>query len=227
MRSTKQRCSFLFFCSLNSKEKGRPHGGRVYSRAATPVLSSSFTFCYLSFICQDRKSSRKTCLTFIPRFFFNFLWNEYEYTVVFTLCGSWAPTGSFGEPHSFLRMQSVDTGVPSGSSERPTVDGVALSLELYYIYNYGFLKENNIGIASRTQRPVWNAAFSLRRGGFQCLVRAASVPHGLAAAARGRQLQEPEPTTHAQWEMCTFDVERTMGRKWYFYKWKCLISIIH
>lgn len=34
------------------------------------MLPSSFTFHHLSFICQDRKSSRKTCLTFIPRFFF-------------------------------------------------------------------------------------------------------------------------------------------------------------
>lgn len=33
--------------------------------------------------------------------------------------GANPPTGSFGEPHSFVRTQAVDTGVPSGSSESP------------------------------------------------------------------------------------------------------------
>lgn len=56
---------------------------------------------------------------------------------------------------SFLLVyESVHTGSPSGFSERPTVDGAALSLGLYYIYNYGFFKKKITEIASRTQMPV-------------------------------------------------------------------------
>lgn len=43
---------------------------------------------------------------------------------------------------SFLLVyEYVHTGSPSSFSERTTVDGVALSLGLYYIYNYVFFKK--------------------------------------------------------------------------------------
>lgn len=60
----------FIFCSLKSKQKGRTSLRQSLVRCNNLCVAISFTFHHLSFIHQDRKSSRKTCLTFIPRFFF-------------------------------------------------------------------------------------------------------------------------------------------------------------
>lgn len=80
-----------------------------------------------------------------------------------------------------------------------------------------FLKENNIGIASRAQMPVWLGypLFEARR--LSIGLSGQGMSHCLVAAARGANACKPEPTHTLNREMCTFTIE-DHGKKVVFYK---------
>lgn len=140
------------FCFLLCKIKGKRQAGEG-QRIQCP--SPPLILCCLGFSSQNRKSSRKTCLTWIPCVFFFFISSEMS-TTLWSLhsAGPNPPLQALGglipargcnlSTQAFLRALLESQGWMEPCSARSSIT---------FITTVSY-KENNTGIASRTQMPA-------------------------------------------------------------------------